>query len=656
MWTTGWTALEFDVNGSYRRMGNGPSATPLLGLHGGEINNVPCFAEPRAARHGDADRHAQPPHPAGQRRGRGVRLFRLLARRQPGRRPLPDNPTHNGPFNDDDDRGAEEHPAPDARPAPVPRRRDPLRPRPDRRQRDAGVERQPRPTQHPLRRLRQPRRVRVTPRPSHVRAGTVAGLVRPVGGNGGRRQHVGGWPPPSRRASDRVGWAAPRLAGHLLHAASCRRRHRAGRRHAPITRQPHRCRPRHDPLQGHRRRLHPNPRPLRPDHRRAAQRAATARSAKRVGVHGRHAPSRRANIQSARHHRVPHPRRPRRRAAAGQAARPLRAALRRRRRSRRATAGCRFSTGTSASWKTGSERSAATPTTPCHRRPATPAGPTADPATTTATSTPTSASADASAGCSTTAWATSKASSYAAATATSASRHANAASSGWCSPPANATSCSPSTATPPTPTSNTSPWAAAPARAATTRTNPLPNRPHRNGPRLQHDAPRPRRDGGHGHAPPTPASASSTSPTAPLNTAATPSPPNPTTETTSTAATTIGTAKMTTTTTDHTEELRPQRRSRRPRHDDINHNVGRVSAPSRERSKQGRPGAVADLDGSFGRHVRSPGRRQPKPLHIIGPAAVAAADTVRVADQTVPAVNPAPESGSASPPSLPAST
>ena len=49
MWTTGWTALEYDLNGSYRRMGNGPSATPLLGLHGGEINNVPCFAEPRAA-------------------------------------------------------------------------------------------------------------------------------------------------------------------------------------------------------------------------------------------------------------------------------------------------------------------------------------------------------------------------------------------------------------------------------------------------------------------------------------------------------------------------------------------------------------------------------------------------------------------------------
>ena len=89
MWTTGWTALEYDLNGSYRRSGNGPSATPLLGLHGGEINNVPCFAEPRAGDMEHADRHDEPPHARGRRRGRGVRLLRLLARRQPGRRPLP---------------------------------------------------------------------------------------------------------------------------------------------------------------------------------------------------------------------------------------------------------------------------------------------------------------------------------------------------------------------------------------------------------------------------------------------------------------------------------------------------------------------------------------------------------------------------------------
>ncbi|HEU5280296.1 MAG TPA: galactose oxidase-like domain-containing protein [Gaiellaceae bacterium] len=49
MWTTGWTALEYSLSGSYRRFGDGPSATPLLGLRGGEINNVPCFAEAREA-------------------------------------------------------------------------------------------------------------------------------------------------------------------------------------------------------------------------------------------------------------------------------------------------------------------------------------------------------------------------------------------------------------------------------------------------------------------------------------------------------------------------------------------------------------------------------------------------------------------------------
>jgi hypothetical protein len=49
LWTTGWTALEYDINGSYRRSGSGPDTTPLLGLTGGEINNVPCFAEARNA-------------------------------------------------------------------------------------------------------------------------------------------------------------------------------------------------------------------------------------------------------------------------------------------------------------------------------------------------------------------------------------------------------------------------------------------------------------------------------------------------------------------------------------------------------------------------------------------------------------------------------
>jgi hypothetical protein len=53
LWTTGWTALTYSDphagSGSYRRHGDGPAAAPLLGITGGEINNVPCFAQARVA-------------------------------------------------------------------------------------------------------------------------------------------------------------------------------------------------------------------------------------------------------------------------------------------------------------------------------------------------------------------------------------------------------------------------------------------------------------------------------------------------------------------------------------------------------------------------------------------------------------------------------
>lgn len=45
--TTGWTGLEYDTGQSYARAGTGPNAAPLLGLVGGAVNTVPCFAEPR---------------------------------------------------------------------------------------------------------------------------------------------------------------------------------------------------------------------------------------------------------------------------------------------------------------------------------------------------------------------------------------------------------------------------------------------------------------------------------------------------------------------------------------------------------------------------------------------------------------------------------
>jgi hypothetical protein len=47
--TTGWTGLEYDLNTTYRREGEGANAAPLLGLTGAEINFIPCFAEERAA-------------------------------------------------------------------------------------------------------------------------------------------------------------------------------------------------------------------------------------------------------------------------------------------------------------------------------------------------------------------------------------------------------------------------------------------------------------------------------------------------------------------------------------------------------------------------------------------------------------------------------
>lgn len=50
LWSTGWTALEYFTSldiGSYPREGNGASAAPRLGLFGGEVNTIPCFAEPR---------------------------------------------------------------------------------------------------------------------------------------------------------------------------------------------------------------------------------------------------------------------------------------------------------------------------------------------------------------------------------------------------------------------------------------------------------------------------------------------------------------------------------------------------------------------------------------------------------------------------------
>lgn len=58
LWTTGWTALSYATStqtGSYPRDGNGATATPRLGLYGGEISTIPCFAAERSAKMTDQE-------------------------------------------------------------------------------------------------------------------------------------------------------------------------------------------------------------------------------------------------------------------------------------------------------------------------------------------------------------------------------------------------------------------------------------------------------------------------------------------------------------------------------------------------------------------------------------------------------------------------
>lgn len=47
LFTTGGTNVRYDPATSYRRTGDWPNSTPLLGTVGGELVSIPCFAEPR---------------------------------------------------------------------------------------------------------------------------------------------------------------------------------------------------------------------------------------------------------------------------------------------------------------------------------------------------------------------------------------------------------------------------------------------------------------------------------------------------------------------------------------------------------------------------------------------------------------------------------
>jgi hypothetical protein len=101
LWTTGWGSMEFSTNVSYRRSGSGPDAAPLLGLIGGEINTIPCFAEPRVAN------MEQQTDETNRRTIAGAGGIEVLAyfgcwldfNQDVKRFPL--NPVGNGPYQDD---------------------------------------------------------------------------------------------------------------------------------------------------------------------------------------------------------------------------------------------------------------------------------------------------------------------------------------------------------------------------------------------------------------------------------------------------------------------------------------------------------------------------------------------------------------------------
>lgn len=103
MWTTGWSALEFDTNASYRRFGDGASATPLLGIEGGEVNNVPCFAQTRAANMRDQQdpTNRRTLSGAGATEVHGYFGCWLDVNQDVARFPL--SPQSDGPFDDGDD-------------------------------------------------------------------------------------------------------------------------------------------------------------------------------------------------------------------------------------------------------------------------------------------------------------------------------------------------------------------------------------------------------------------------------------------------------------------------------------------------------------------------------------------------------------------------
>jgi len=103
LWTTGWSDLEFDTNGSYRRHGDGSNATPLLGIQGGEIGNIPCFAQARNPDMEEQDDAANRRTLEGADETEVFGYFGCWLDVNQDAPLFPLKPQSNGPFDDDDD-------------------------------------------------------------------------------------------------------------------------------------------------------------------------------------------------------------------------------------------------------------------------------------------------------------------------------------------------------------------------------------------------------------------------------------------------------------------------------------------------------------------------------------------------------------------------
>jgi hypothetical protein len=103
MWTTGWSALEFNTGGNYRRDGDGPGATPLLGLQGGEISSFPCFAEPRKGEMDKQDDTTNKRTLEGKNEVEVHGYFGCWLDVNQGNALFPLEPQGNGPFDASDD-------------------------------------------------------------------------------------------------------------------------------------------------------------------------------------------------------------------------------------------------------------------------------------------------------------------------------------------------------------------------------------------------------------------------------------------------------------------------------------------------------------------------------------------------------------------------